>query len=93
MNNEEARKLLERYQEGQCTEGEKVLVDSWYSQFNEDDSGIPSKIIREWGNEIFNKLPGNGQEQKRITIWPLAIASNQNEPIMNAYILAYCETI
>jgi len=76
MSNKEAKKLLERYQAGQCTEAEKAWVDSWYGQFNEDEINIDPEIIQEWGKEISSKLPGSGHEQKRIIIWPLAIAAS-----------------
>ena len=76
MNNEEVKLLLEKYQAGQCFEAEKAWVDSWYGQFNEDEINIHPEIIQEWGKEISSKLPGNGQEQKRIIIWPLAMAAS-----------------
>lgn len=57
MTTEEAKQLLIRYNVGECTEDEKLLVESSFLEYNEQEIDISEEAIKEIGKQIYKELP------------------------------------
>jgi transmembrane sensor len=68
MTNEEAKKLIEKYNTDQCTEAEKALVEQWFLSFNEHDIDLSQEQIENIGHQIYAELP-IAAPVKKINLW------------------------
>lgn len=74
MENEAAKKLLLKYQQGNCTEAEKALLEQWYLQLNEDknDIGMSPEKIESLLADVYSKLPGHhNAKAKALKLWTI----------------------
>jgi transmembrane sensor len=68
METAEAKQLLIKYHNGQCTEAEKALVENSFLHFNEHEIDITPERIIMVGKEIYHELPITNAP-KRINLW------------------------
>lgn len=68
MEKEQLKALFKKYHEGTCTEEEKTLLESWYLQYNEYETGLSTRKIGAVGRRIFRELPGNESSFLRIGV-------------------------
>lgn len=57
MDNEQALRLLKRYNSGECTETEKALVEESFLAFNEQNTNVSFKKLERLKEETYKKLP------------------------------------
>jgi transmembrane sensor len=69
MTIEEAKQLLIRYNVGECTEEEKLLVENSFFEYNEQEIDISEEAIKEIGEQIYENLPFPKNVAKRINLW------------------------
>src|SRR5690606_14247716 len=59
MDKKEARDLLKRYQEGNCSEEEAAWVESWYLRYQQKDRPeLSENEKRRSLARVFHRLPG-----------------------------------
>ncbi|MFD2874223.1 FecR family protein [Mucilaginibacter ximonensis] len=73
MDNQRAKELLIKYNEGQCTEEEKALVESWYLSTVQNDEKITHDEIESAMHHVRKALPG--LKVKRLSLWPRIAAA------------------
>ncbi|MDB5122411.1 MAG: hypothetical protein JWP94_540 [Mucilaginibacter sp.] len=66
METEEIEMLFKKYHEGRCSDEEKVLLETWYLQYNENDTGLSPDRVRTARGQVFRTLPGNHNEFLKI---------------------------
>lgn len=60
MNKESFLDLLDRYQQNNCTENEKLFVEQWYESLNrEDHAALTSTEVTKMGDRILLRLHAN----------------------------------
>lgn len=74
MENINVRDLLARYGKGECTEAEMALVERWYMQFNEHETGISEQRISEMGSKIYGTLSEEAEAGTR-RLWMVRIGT------------------
>lgn len=75
MNHKNARKLLEKYNAGLCTEAEKALVENSLLEFNEHEVNLSQERIDEVKNEVYAKLPIHNRSKLKLYAWSAAAAA------------------
>ncbi|TKC07496.1 FecR family protein [Pedobacter frigoris] len=73
MTTEEAKRLISKYNAGNCTDQEKALLEKWYMQLDVQDVNISPKTIESLGEQIKN-LPGFDGKSKIIKLWSVIAA-------------------
>jgi transmembrane sensor len=70
-------KLLEKYRQGNCTDEERALVESWYLHYEEDNLPEISDAAKEQQlQDVWELLPIHQQTPvKRINAWPRMAAA------------------
>ena len=74
MTKEEAKALILKYNSGLCSDGERELVEDWYSQFAIDEaSGLSESDFDQIGVEMWAGLPdevkGSAGRGRSIKLW------------------------
>jgi len=80
MTKEEAKALILKYNSGLCSDGERELVEDWYSQFAIDEaSGLSESDFDQIGVEMWAGLPdevkGNAGRGRSVKLWPRIAAA------------------
>jgi len=80
MTKEEAKALILKYNSGLCSDGERELVEDWYSQFAIDEaSGLSVTDFDQIGVEMWAGLPdevkGNAGMGRSVKLWPRIAAA------------------
>jgi transmembrane sensor len=80
MTKEEAKALILKYNSGLCSDGERELVEDWYSQFAIDEaSGLSESDFDQIGVEMWAGLPdevkGNAGRSRTVKLWPRIAAA------------------
>lgn len=57
MSYENARVLLEKYKDDQCTDGEKAMVEKWLFEYGNEDLDLSDEKIDKISLEIWSSLP------------------------------------
>jgi len=57
MTEQEAKDLLGRYNEGNCTQNERILVDQWLLSYNDKPVNFSDQKLDEIQDRVFAKLP------------------------------------
>jgi transmembrane sensor len=77
MEKKPAQELLKRYEDGNCTEQEIAIVETWYLEMAAQSEGLPLDELEEAVNRIASRLPGGHQQPKQKTLWPyMAVAAS-----------------
>lgn len=75
MQEEDFKELLKKYNAGQCSEREKILLESWYLTQAKNNPEAPSAdSIEQAHREVWNSLPGN-THRKTMHIWRMSAAA------------------
>nr|WP_199080047.1 FecR family protein [Pedobacter sp. ASV19] len=74
MTKEEAKALILKYNSGLCSDGERELVEDWYSQFAIDEaSGLSESDFDQIGAEMWAGLPdevkGKAGRSRTVKLW------------------------
>jgi transmembrane sensor len=57
MDSQETRKILRKYREGNCSAKEKLLIESWYAQKQQEKSAITeTSDLKELGRNIWKAI-------------------------------------
>ncbi len=56
MKDQEAKELLQKYQNGHCTEEEKAQIEAWYLAYGEDIPVLSADQLERMDKQIFNNL-------------------------------------
>ncbi|WP_316818580.1 FecR family protein [Pedobacter nyackensis] len=77
MNQKEFEELLIKYQQKNCSEAEQLLVERWYWQYNEQETGLTEEAIEAARLEVLQKLPAPAPVKKTKNLFrlPLIAAS------------------
>ncbi|SDD99036.1 FecR family protein [Pedobacter soli] len=76
VQKKDAKQLLKKYLEGNCTDGEKALVEAWYNQFEENERPLITAQDQELQlKEIQNTLPPHFKSPRVIPLWPIIAAT------------------
>lgn len=77
MQNKEAKELLAKYRERNCSEEEVALLESWYLDYKDEMSDLRPEELTAAKAEIWAGLPVHQQQRKTIRLWPqlAAVAS------------------
>ncbi|MPR31899.1 FecR family protein [Salmonirosea aquatica] len=78
MKVSQAQKLLEKYREGNLTDAEKAILESWYlSLANTQRTDLQDATLEKHLASIFKSLPGSEQspQARIIKFWPKWIAA------------------
>lgn len=71
MNNDEAKKLLTNYREGECTPEEEAIIESWYLDFNDEEKSITLEELDQAKNNVWESLPVHESvKTKQFKLWP-----------------------
>ncbi len=93
MTSEEAKNLLDRYQQGLCTPQEKAALESWYDQLiAESDLDLAEEKKDDYYTRMRNAINSGivQQERKSVRLWPrTAIAAAVATAILSAGIWFY----
>lgn len=84
MSREAFHRLLERYQNGKCSEAEKRIVEQWYGLLDDEELEVPdANEFNRIDERLWNALQSNmtkeapGVPTKNRTLWPvLSIAAS-----------------
>jgi len=68
MDNEQAWELLKKYNSGQCTEAEKVLIEKSFFAFNEQPVEISRDKLKELKKQVSKKLPISKSHSLKVVI-------------------------
>lgn len=74
-DNKNASQLLEKYRQGNCTEAELALLESWY--LNYKDQPVPDlspELLDAARNEVWSALPVH-EPKKTLRLWPMVAAA------------------
>ena len=74
-DNKNASQLLEKYRQGNCTEAELALLESWY--LNYKDQPVPDlspELLDAARNEVWSTLPVH-EPKKTLRLWPMVAAA------------------
>lgn len=77
MTNDKVRELLKRYNNGNCTDSEKALLEKWYMELGDKELDISLGRIDEIKLEVLKNLPGSRGPIMNVKLWQglVAIAS------------------
>lgn len=77
MQHKEAKELLKKYREGNCTEEELALLESWYLEYeNELVAVVPGEVAKV-KEEIWAGLPVHHSFKKVVSLWRrIAVAAS-----------------
>lgn len=70
MKNIAAKELLKKYKEGNCTETELALLESWYLTADNEKTDISIEELNEAKSQVWATLPIHQREEKAIKLWP-----------------------
>lgn len=70
MKNIEAQELLKKYKEGNCTEAEIALLESWYLAEGIQDIDLSIDELKEAKSQVWATLPIHQREKKTVKLWP-----------------------
>ena len=73
MQDKDAKKIIDRYNNGTATEEEKALVEAWYATTIESNSDVSEERLAALKNEIYNTLPIH--EKNTVRLWPRIAAA------------------
>lgn len=76
MEEQDLKKLIEKYLDGQCSEAEKELLEKWYAQMNDNNKlALSEQFLIRTGKKlkksIFQRI-NNTETRKRFNSWTLA---------------------
>lgn len=74
MQEKDVQELLKKYNAGQCSEREKVLLETWYLTLAEDGKVPSVENIDHAHDEVWNSLPGKIHSTTKL-IWRLGTAA------------------
>ncbi|MBB5441358.1 hypothetical protein HDC92_005066 [Pedobacter sp. AK017] len=70
-----AKELLEKYEQGTCTEEEAALVMHWYETLHPENFDLPESVLEEELDKAWMVIQSRKQVKRKIKLWkPLAIA-------------------
>ncbi|TCC92183.1 FecR family protein [Pedobacter frigiditerrae] len=70
MKNIEAKQLLKKYKEGNCTESDLALLESWYLTVDNEKIDISIEELNEAKSQVWATLPIHKRKEKAIKLWP-----------------------
>lgn len=73
MTTEEAKRLISKYNAGNCTDQEQALLEKWYMHLDVQKVNISPKTLESLGEQIKN-LPGFNDKYKIIKLWSVIAA-------------------
>jgi len=91
-NKKLAEELWEKYNKGECTARERMLVETWLLEFSEEDLSVPShEVLSKADRNIRSKLPIDVQSPKSFPIqfWSLRIAAVAAAVVVAVSIVIY----
>lgn len=71
MTSEETKKLIAKYNAGQCTEKERALLEQWMMQLMEEDIVLSESRVEQIKQEIRYNLPRENNDRKQFKLWTL----------------------
>lgn len=74
MDNQDIIKLLNRYEQGQCTEQEKAWVETWYLKMQTGPLNVPVKELSKDLDEVEQKLIEH-TKGRQVQLWPRIAAA------------------
>ena len=76
MSQQQAKALLLKYKNGQCTAAEKAIVEKWLFEYKDEESVLSEERIEEIGREIWSNLPQAPPKSSKLSLWSrLAVAA------------------
>lgn len=75
MRNKEAKALLAKYKEGNCSEEEIALLESWYLDYKDEMSDLSPEELTAAKAKVWADLPVHQREVKTIRLWPRIAAA------------------
>lgn len=67
---DEIQDLFVKYINGECTEAEKALLESWYLKLDDPAAYVSADHIKKLGKEVFVQLSVNNHSKSKIKTWP-----------------------
>ncbi|MEJ5996594.1 FecR domain-containing protein [Pedobacter sp. Du54] len=81
MDQRQAKQLLRKYSEGNCTDQEKSLIEDWYLQLGQDSADISKKELSNIKDQIRRELTAIDQPIKR-RLWPLILSASSAAAVL-----------
>jgi transmembrane sensor len=75
MRNKEAKALLAKYKQGNCSEEETALLESWYLDYKDEMSDLSPEDLIAAKAGVWAGLPVHQRERKTIRLWPQIAAA------------------
>ncbi|SHF67436.1 FecR family protein [Pedobacter caeni] len=77
MQNKEAKELLSKYRQRNCTEEELAQLESWYLDYQDEASDLGPEELLEARAKVWAKLPVHQNRPQVVRLWPriAAVAS------------------
>jgi len=86
MDDLQVKQLIQNYLEGQCTEEETALLESWYLKQSTSFGRPDAEMIERSEEMMFNFLENSMVEKRTVRLWPrIAIASAVALVVIGAY--------
>ncbi|WP_316765222.1 FecR family protein [Pedobacter frigiditerrae] len=70
MKNIAAKELLKKYKEGNCTETELALLESWYLTSDNEKIDLSIEQLNAAKSQVWTILPIHQREKKNVKLWP-----------------------
>lgn len=75
MRNKEAKELLTKYKERTCSEEERVLLESWYLNYEDELSDLSPEVLAEAKAKVWAALPVHQAGRPAIRLWTRVAAA------------------
>lgn len=75
MRNKEAKALLAKYNQGNCSEEEGALLESWYLDYKEEMPDLSPEDLVTARAEVWAGLPVHQRQRKVSRLWPRIVAA------------------
>lgn len=84
MEKIDAKELLKKYKEGNSTEKESALLESWYIAGDNEETDLTIEQLDEAKSQVWAALPIHQREKRTIRLWP------KTSRIISAAVLLIC---